>query len=194
MEIITHPHNKSAMISMGGLRYVFYLLSPQFDGPPFVNDKQVAGVINLIIQLTAQNVTLLREFLTIGVGSIKQYILNYVPQRLRSRAVLNSIEDLLSLIENCDPSPNKDEFVKAFCELIMDSQYWRTAPKDVLPLLASYIHKLVKEKQEIIKHGVVLVDVLDMVKQFFPHSFAVALSESQTDDLLRQVFYLSFNF
>ncbi|ETO21169.1 hypothetical protein RFI_16035 [Reticulomyxa filosa] len=38
LDIIAHPTNKSAILSMGGICYIFYMLSPEFKGARFYSD------------------------------------------------------------------------------------------------------------------------------------------------------------
>lgn len=183
MDIVTHPHNKSSVISMGGICYIFYLISPEFRGPPFVNDKQVVGVMRLINELISENLTLLRQLFTMGLGSIKQYVLKYVSPHLRSHLVLNVIKELLILVEKSDQDRNKVQFVRGFSQLIMDVPYWIRAPRDVGAMLAAYIHTLVETRSEIMVNCVNLIHIFDMVRQFFPNSFP-----SQAHDLSKYVF------
>ncbi|ETO04422.1 hypothetical protein RFI_32972, partial [Reticulomyxa filosa] len=39
LDIIAHPNNKSALVSLGGICYVFYMLSPEFRGARFYSDQ-----------------------------------------------------------------------------------------------------------------------------------------------------------
>eukprot|EP01083_Nonionella_stella_P316311 1146335_1 len=166
MNIVSHPHNKSALISMGGICYVFYMLSPEFNGPSIVSDKQGMHVLSFINELITNNLTLLRQLFTMGLTSIKMYILKYIKHQHRTHLILNQIKELLMIITNCDPTQTKQYFVDGFVHIIMDHNYWIKSPHRVQIAVAQYIHTLIQTQPEEMSRCLSLSDLLDMIRLF----------------------------
>ena len=165
------PHNKSSLISLGGICYVFYWLSPEFRGPNIYTDKQGYNILRFINELVNNNLTLLRQLFTMGLSSIKIYILKYLKNNLRTHLILNCIKELLMIITNCDQDQRKQYFVDGFLNIIMDTNYWLKAPKNVQNMLASYIHTLIETQPKIMCNCLSLTMLFDMIRSFFPNSF-----------------------
>ena len=171
INIISIPHNKSSLISMGGICYIFYWLSPEFNGPSIYTDKQGYNILRFINELINNNLTLLRQLFTMGLSSIKIYILKYLRNNIRTHLILNAIKELLMIVTNCDQDSRKQYFIDGFLNIIMDTNYWIKSPKNVQNMLASYIHTLIETQPKIMSSCLSLTNIFDMIRSFFPNSF-----------------------
>ncbi|ETO20009.1 hypothetical protein RFI_17211 [Reticulomyxa filosa] len=150
LDIIAHPNNKSALVSMGGI---------------FV------GILHFITESVSENLSLLRQIFTMGLGSIKLYILDHLYPEKRTLLVLNAIKELLAVLETNDREKQKTTFTRGFEQVIMDVSYWIQAPKDVIVGVVSYIHTLVETRPDLMIHCLSISDILIMVKQYYPMLF-----------------------
>ncbi len=89
--IISIPHNKSSLISMGGICHIFHWLSPEFNGPNIYSDIQASNILTFINELITSNLTLLRQLFTMGLSSIKIYILRHIKYKYRTHSIMNLV-------------------------------------------------------------------------------------------------------
>lgn len=171
VKVVSVPHNKSSLISLGGICYLFYWLSPEFNGPSIYTEHQAQNVLQLLNELMVSNQTLLRQLFTMGLSAVKIYILKFIKYQHRTHLVLNRIKELLMIVTNCDGDQRKQYFVDGFIHLVLDANYWIRAPKEVQTMLASYIHTLIETQPKTMAHCLSLNDLFDIIRAFFPNSF-----------------------
>jgi len=182
INIVTLPNQKSSLISIGGLPAVFYFLSPEWKGPPFLNDAQATEALRLLTTLLRESSSFQRQFFKMGPHCIKRLILNHIIPRHRTVHVLNAVKEILLIIQTVDPDPHKKVFTQGFHDLVFDIPYWSRSASGVQEELIQYVYTSLQVecdiKQWSIGDSISIVQILDAIRWFFPKAFEISLGRT----------------
>ena len=101
------PNFKSSLISVGGLPFIFFFLSPHFRGAPFLDNRQPRLILQLVCNLLNENTALQRQMATLTLTCLKLYVLQHISYSMRDLQLLNVLKEIILFMRRIDPKPGK---------------------------------------------------------------------------------------